>query len=202
MPLSPTFDIWDVIVEPRYDTVFIPAAGTAGPLSFFTVPRGQGTSVFATASSKTNADTNQILASTLPSGYNFVLLGFRLMPSFNMTIADSTLAFNGAVFTFTIGSKDYLTIPARTIPAGGGAVIGGAGVTTVAAHGFQALSNGFQIARKPLTLPQTVNYSATLTWPGGAGQAVTTTMAGGTTVGAAGLPITLFMDGFLQRPTQ
>jgi hypothetical protein len=202
MPLSPVPDLFDVIVEPRYDTAFIPAAGTAGPLSYFTIPLGQGTSVFATASTKTKSDTNQILAGQLPSGYNFVMLGVRLSPSFNMTIVDSTLALNGAVFILTIGSKDYLTVPARTIPAGTGTYVAGGALAGLSTFGIPQLSNGYQISKKPLELPQTVNYSATLSWPGGAGQAVTTTMAGGTTAGAAGLPITLFLDGYLKRPTQ
>jgi hypothetical protein len=50
-------------------------------------------------------------------------------------------------------------------------------------------------------LAQTQNFAAKLLWPAG-GQAVTTTMAGGTTAGAAGLPITVFLDGFLYRLPQ
>ncbi len=192
--------ILDVIVEPRYDTNFIPTAGTQQIL-FFTQPIGQGTSVWGTASSKTYADTNMDLAGQLAAGYNFVILGFRLLPSFNMTIADATLAFNGAAFVFTIGSKDYLRVPARTIPAGMGQFIGGAGATTTAGHGWPALQNNYSIVKQPLELAQTQNFSARLAWPAGA-QAVTTTMAGGTTAGAAGLPITSILDGFLKRLPQ
>jgi hypothetical protein len=192
--------VLDVIVEPRYDTNFIPTAGTQQIL-FFTQPIGQGTSVFATASSKTIADTNMDLAGQLAAGYNFIILGFRLLPSFNMTIADATLAFNGAAFQFVIGSKPYLTVPARTIPAGMGQFIGGAGATTTAGHGMPILSNAYTIGKQPLELAQTQNFSAALRWPGG-GQAVTTSMAGGTTAGAAGLPITCFLDGFLKRLPQ
>lgn len=207
MPLSPVPDLFDVIVEPRYDTGFIPTAGTPGPIQFFTTPIGQGVSVFATASTKTLADTNQVLAGQLPSGYNFVILGFRLMFSWNVTQPDIQLALNGAVFTFTIGSKDYLNVPARTIPAGNGPWTGASTLAPAAnsqtsSNGWPSLANAYMIGRKPLELPQTVNYSAKLTWPGGAGQAVTTTMAGGTTAGAAGLPVTCFLDGFLKRPTQ
>jgi len=189
--------VLDIIVEPRYDTNFIPAAGTQQIL-FFTQPVGQGTSVWATASSKTIADTNMDLAGQLAAGYNFVILGFRLMPSFNLTVADATLALNGAAFVFTIGSKDYLRVPARTVPAGMGPF---ASTTGVVGHGWPAIQNGFSISRQPLDLAQTQNFSARLVWPGG-GQAVTTTMAGGTTVGAAGLPITIYLDGFLKRLPQ
>jgi hypothetical protein len=205
MALSPVPDLFDVIVEPRYDTNFIPTAGTVGPLAFFTIPLGQGVSVWQTAAVKSKADTNMILASQLPSGYNFVLLGFRLMFSWNCTLADVQLALNGCFFTFTIGSKDYLTVPARTIPGGNGPWTGGAitpaATSAAQANGWPSLANGYSIARKPLELPQTVNFSAALAWTG-AGQAVTTTMAGGTTAGAAGLPITCYLDGFLKRPTQ
>jgi hypothetical protein len=126
------------------------------------------------------------------------VLGFRLMPSFNMTVADATLGFNGAVFVFTIGSKDYLRLPARSLPAGMGPV---SPTTTVASWGWQDIHNGFSIAREQLVLSQTQNFSASLRWPGG-GQAVTTSMAALTTAGAAGLPVTIFLDGILQRLPQ
>lgn len=192
--------VLDVIVEPLFDTNFIPTAGTQ-TLSYFAQPIGGGTSVWATASTKTLADTNMELAGQLAAGNNFTVLGFRLMPSFNMTIADATLALNGAVFVFSLSSKDYLRVPARTIPAGMGQFIGGAGATTTAGHGWPALSNGFNISRQQLNLAQTQNFNVQIRWPGG-GQAVTTTMAGGTTAGAAGLPLTVFLDGFRSRMPQ
>lgn len=192
----------DVIVEPRYDTVFIPTAGTAGPLTLFALPIGQGTSVFATASTKTLADTNMDLAGQLPAGYNFKVLGFALVLDFAATIADVTLGLNGAVFTFTIASKPYLRVPARLLSSGLGAYIGGAGATTVASFGLPNGQRTYTIGKKPLDLSQSQNFQATLTWPGGAGQAVTTTLAARTTAGAAGLPVTCVLDGFLYRPVQ
>lgn len=188
----------NITVEPRYDSNFIPTAGTT-QISFFAQPIGQGTSVWGTASNKTVADTNMDLAGTLPSGQNFQVLGFRVMPSFNMTVADVTLAFNGAAFIFTLGSVDMLRVPLRTIPAGAGPVTG---TTTVASLGWQELKNGFSIAKQQLNLAQTQNFAARIVWPAG-GQAVTTTMAtGGTTVGAAGLPLTVLLDGYLSRLPQ
>jgi hypothetical protein len=190
--------VLDVIVEPRYDTNFIPTAGTQ-QLIFFSQPIGQGVSVFGTATTKTLADTNMDLAGQLAAGYNFQVLGFRLMPSFNMTVADGTLAFNGAVFVFSIGSKDYLRLPARSLPAGMGI---STPTTTGTVWGWPDIHNGFSIAREQLVLSQTQNFAATLRWPSGQ-QAVTTTMAtGGTTAGAAGLPVTIFLDGILQRLPQ
>jgi hypothetical protein len=192
--------VLNVTVEPLYDTSFIPTAGSAG-ISFFATPMGQGVSNWATASTKTLADTNMDLAGVLAAGNNFSLLGFRLLPSFNMTIADATLAFNGAVFQFILGNQTFLQTPCRTIPAGMGVYIGGAGATTTAGWGWQDIHNGFKIGKQPLNLAQTQNFAARITWPGG-GQAVTTTMAGGTTAGAAGLPVTILLDGFRQRLPQ
>jgi hypothetical protein len=189
--------VLNVTVEPRFDTNFIPTAGSQQIL-FFANPIGTGISNWATASSKTIADTNMDLQGQLPSGQNFTVLGFRLLPSFNLTVADATLAFNGAAFIFLLSSVEMLRVPARTIPAGMGPV---SATTTVAAHGWQMLDNGFKIGRQSLNLAQNQNFSAKLVWPGG-GQAVTTTMAGGTTVGVAGLPITVLLDGFLQRLPQ
>jgi hypothetical protein len=198
-------DFLDEIVEPRYDTNVIPAAGTT-LLTFFANPVGQGVGVYQQAGGtnpKTLADTNMDLSGQLPAGYNFVVLGFRIAPSLDITPADAQFALNGAVFTFTIGSKPFLRIPARTIPAGQG--VTGFAATTVAATtvnaatlGFPALSNGYSIARKPLMLAQTQNFQATLTWPGGV-RAVTTADA---TSHLAGLPITVFLDGYLKRIVQ
>lgn len=195
--------ILDVIVEPRYDTNFIPTAGVQ-QLLFFAQPIGTGQSVWnaAAGATKNIADTNMDLAGQLPAGYNFVVLGFRIMASFNMTIADATLAFNAASFTFTIGSKDYLRVPVRTIPSGGGSYAGaGTAAGALASLGIPDLRNAYSIARQPLELAQTQNFNARINW-GGAPQAVTTTMAGGTTAGCAGLPVTVFLDGFLKRLPQ
>lgn len=195
-------DMLDVIVEPRYDTQTIPAAG-ATLLTYFAVPIGSGATNFGAATiAKNLADTNMDLASQLPAGYNFTLLGFRIMPTFNVTQADITLAFNAAVFTFTIGSKPYLRTPVRTIPAGNGPsgfyTQAAAATAAIVSNGWPMLTNGFSIGRKPLLLQQTQNFQATITWPVAA-VAVTTTIAG---QGTAGLPVTVFLDGFLKRIVQ
>ena len=205
-------DFIDVIVEPRYDTVTIPAAGTAGPLQFFTSPLGAaGGNFTAAASNKVLADTNMVANGTLPAGFNFVVLGFRLQPAFQMTVTDATNWSYGAWYTFTITDKPYLRVPADTIPAGAGPFAGGGitgtgavptvGMIAAASHGWPALANAFTIGRKPLPLAQTQNFNATLTWA--VAQAVTT----GTTIGAthqpaAGLPIRNFLDGYLKRIMQ
>jgi len=190
-------DVLDVIVEPRYDTVLLPAAG-AGLLTFFAVPLGQPGGVFipAAAGAKTLADTNMDLAGQLPGGYNFKLLGFRAMYGWNMSTQDLQTVINGAVFTFTIGSKPFLRTPLRNIPSGNGPMGSAATINT---SGWPILSNSYSIAKKPLDLLQTQNFQVTLTWPGGA---VASNTVGATCQAANGLPITIFLDGFLYRPVQ
>jgi len=188
----------DVIVEPRYDTVLLPAAATPALLTFFAVPLGQAGGVFipAAAGAKTLADTNMDLAGALPGGYNFKLLGFRVMYGWNMNTVDLQTVINGAVFSFFIGSKPFLRVPLRTIPGGNGPVSAAAAVNT---NGQPRLDNNYSIAKKPLDLLQTQNFQVTITWPGGA---VAPTTVGATCQAAAGLPITVFLDGFLYRPVQ
>jgi hypothetical protein len=190
-------DVLDVIVEPRYDTVLL-VAGGAQLLTFFAVPLGQAGGVYipGAAGAKTLADTNMELAGQLPGGYNFKLLGFRVMYGWNMSTLDLQQCINGAVFTFTIGSKPFLRTPLRMIPSGNGPVSTSAAVNT---SGWQTLSNSFSIAKKPLDLLQTQNFQVTITWPGGV---VGTTTASATSQSAPGLPITVFLDGFLYRPVQ
>lgn len=212
MAIATVSDFIDVIVEPRYDTATILAAGTTGPISFFTSPLGAaGGNFTAAASNKVLADTNMVANGTLPAGFNFVILGFRLQPAFQMVGTDATLWSYGAWYTFTITDKPYLRVPADTIPAGcgpwGGGGITGTGAVPVVgmisafAHGVPQLSNAYTIGRKPLPLAQTQNFNATLTWA--VAQAVTT----GTTIGAShqpapGLPIRNYLDGYLKRIMQ
>lgn len=191
-------DYLDVIVEPRYDSAIYPAAGV-GLLTFFANPIGQGVGIFqvgAGAAPKTLADTNMDLAGQLPGGYNFKLLGFRVMYGWNMSTQDMQILLNAGVFTFTVGSKPFLRTALRNIPAGNGPVGTAATINT---NGWPMLSNSYSIAKKPIDLLQTQNFQATITFPGVA--AVSTTV-GALTQQAAGLPITVMLDGFLYRPVQ
>jgi hypothetical protein len=188
----------DVIVEPRYDTALYPAAG-ATLLTFFALPRGQGVSNFQTAGgaiAKTYADTNMDLAGQLPGGYYFHLLGFRIMPSWDISDADMHGIFNGGVFQFIIASKPYLTVPMRTVPQGNGPSGSGASMNS---NGYPTLANSFSIRLKPLDLEPTMNFQVTLTWPAGQLHPATTADAA---VGGhlTGLPLTVYLDGFLFRP--
>lgn len=206
-------NLLDVIVEPRYDTNPILAAG-ALTLSYFTVPVGQGLSCFAGAGvAKSYSDTNMELAGQLPAGYNFEVLGFRVMPAFIVgnalgaamitgEITDANTWTWGGVFNFTIGSKSYCRVPLDTIPAGMGPVGYGTSFTGhfggASAHGVPMLSNSFSISRQPLELAQTQNFNVQLTWP----LVVANTTAFANHQPAAGLPIRVFMDGFLKRVLQ
>lgn len=190
----------DAIKEPRYDTALYPAAG-ATQLVFFQNPIGQGVSCFQTAGGalpKNLSDTNMVLSGQLPGGYMFDLLGFRIMPSFDITDADLHTILNGAVFTFIIASKPFLTVPARTIPQGNGPSGSGASMNS---NGWPVLRNMYGVKDKPLRLTQTQNFQVTLTWPSGQLHPATTADAA---IGGhlAGLPITIFLDGIYYRPVQ
>lgn len=193
----------DVIVEPRFDTVLYPAAGST-LLTFFALPRGQGNTSFQTAGGtaipKTYADTNMDLAGQLPGGYFFHLLGFRVMPSWHITDGDLKFIFNGCVFQFIIASKPYLTVPLRTIPQGNGPSGSGASLNS---NGWPVLNNAYKIGLKPLDLEPTMNFQCTLSWPSGQLTPASTTSVGDTHAtggGLAGVAFTVFLDGFLWRP--
>lgn len=193
----------DVIVEPRYDTVVYPNTG-AGQLVFFAVPKGQGNSAFQTGpagavTAKTLADTNMDLAGQLPGGYNFKLLGFRVMPSWDITDSDLHFVFNGAVFSFLIGSKPFLTVPLRTIPQGNGPFGSGASMNS---FGYPVLGNSYSIAKKPLDILQTQNFQVVISWPNGQLMPCTTTSAAMVGGHLIGVPLTVFLDGYLYRPVQ
>lgn len=193
----------DVIVEPRYDTQTILAAGALS-LTYFQVPIGQGATNFGAATvAKQLADTNMDLAGQLPAGYNFRVLGFRAQPAFTLSDPDARNWSAGGLFTFTIASKPYLRVPLDTVPAGCGPTGGGA-ATTVAAtsfrsssHGVPHISNAYTIGKKPLELSQSQNFSVILTWV--TLQPVTSVVTG---QAAAGLPVRVYLDGFLYRPVQ
>lgn len=183
----------DVIIEPRYDTQQIPAAGTT-LLTFFATPQGSGTSVFGGTGAKNGVDTNMTLAGQLPNPYTFTVYGFRLQLAMNVVQADAIIAINAALFTFTVGSKPFLTVPARTIP-GGNSIFGSANLTAGAGtqmvgNGWPVLNNTFNIGRYPIVLSPTENFNATLTWPNGV-QAL-----------SAATNVTCYLDGVLKRGAQ
>lgn len=204
--------IVDAIVNPIYDTNNIVAAG-ALTLNYFALPIGQGQSAFAAAGiTKSLVDTNLQLSGQLSAGYNFDLLGFRIQPQFNIGNIAGMLPTNdpqtwsfGCLFTFSIGSKVYCQVPADTVPAGCGVAGSQFGIATgvavtggsVTSHGVPHISNAFMIGNKPLKLSQNMVFNATLTWPiVVANTSVTPTAA------ADGIPVRVYLDGYLYRPVQ
>jgi hypothetical protein len=201
MPQAPV-EFKDVIVEPRYDTLTAVTGSTI--LTFFQNPIGQGTGNFGAAgSSKTLADTNMDLPGQLPAGYSFRIMGFRMAFVWSITMADVASVFNGAVFSFVVGSKPFVTVPARTIPSGNAGFVSGNAGSTAAANvavgtsGWPMMGNSFSTTTKPLDLKATENFKVALSWPG---TTPTVTSAGFQTT--PGLPITIYLDGFLYRPVQ
>jgi len=184
----------DVIAQPLYDTVTLPMAG-ATRLTFFSVPLGQGATAFG-AGTKHLGDTNMELAGQLAAGFAFKLLGFRLAFPWNIPIADLVLGINGAAFRFFVAAKEFLRVPARTVPSGNAAFITTNAGSTAAANvasgtsGWPSMQNGFAVGRKPLDMGAGENFSVTLEWGGGV-QAI-----------SAATFITIYLDGFMGRPVQ
>lgn len=212
-------NLLDVIVEPRYDTNIIPAAGALS-LTYFAIPQGQGLTVFNNGAGVTKqlADTNMDLAGQLPAGYNFVILGFRAQPMFWISNINATLAVtgqandantwsHGGTLSFTIGSKPFLRVPLDTVPAGMG-VSGGSALFTgfqagSAAHGLPTLDNAFKIGKQPLELSQTQNFLVTLNWVAlVANVSAAANQIAATNVRSAGVIVRIYMDGFLKRIVQ
>lgn len=199
MPQAPV-EFKDVIVEPRYDTIGLPTLPTLA--TFFQNPVGQGVGAFGAAGiAKTLADTNMDLPGQLPAGYSFRIMGFRLATVWSVLAVDFGLLFNGCVFSFSVGSKPFVTVPARTIPAGNGPFASGSNVAAATAayqtSGWPMMGNSFSTTTKPLDLKATENFKVTLTWPGTA-PAITTTGF----IPTPGIPVTVYLDGFLYRPVQ
>jgi len=209
---SENAQVVDVIVQPLYDTLNIVAAGTL-QLNYFATPLGQGQSAFGAAgTAKGIADTNMQLAGQLSAGYNFDLLGFRVQPQFNYGVIAGLLNTNdpttwsfGGVFTFSIASKIYCQVPIDTIPAGCGPVGTQVGIATgvantggsVISHGVAHISNSFTIGKKPLRLSQSQVFNVLLTWP-----IVVPNTSVTPTAAADGIPVRVYLDGFLIRPVQ
>ena len=200
-PMATLSDVLDVIVEPRYDTQTIPAAGSV-LLTFFQAPIGQpGANFTAAAAAKSIADTNMQLAGQLPTGQNFEVHGFRVQPHFALTAHDANQWSSGCVLTFTISNKIYLQVPVDTIPAGcgpmGNFTLAVAANGAIASHGWPDIRNSFAIGMKPLELSSTQAFSVTLTCP-----VITPVTTVAPVQPVAGLPVRIYMDGVLKRQIQ
>lgn len=172
-------DAPEIISQPIYDTVSYLAAGSAS-LQFFQTPVGQ--------SSKTLADTNMLIAGSLPSPINMLVTDIQIgiypgiLPQVG-PIADGgvTAQFVNDVYKigsagyllFTIGSKQYLTDgPLCKFPVDhgfGGLAAMATNLTTGAAT--QSMVDYFRFAGAtynitPVLLIPTQNFSVELVFPG------------------------------------
>lgn len=183
--------VTDYITQPLWDTMQIPMAGTS-VLTFFTIPRGGTvTAALGGGTIKSIVDTNMDLAGQLPGGFGFQVNGFRLRFNWNVVTADVIIAINASTFIFTVGQKDFLRLPACSLPSGSGVFVGGAGaITAGATSGWPTLANNFGIKGNPLVMGSTENFSATLNWSNGV-QAL-----------SAAMFVQIILDGFLGRPVQ
>jgi len=168
-----------------YDQQAYPQAGTT-QLQFFQIPRG--------ASSKTFADTNMVLAGTLPQPQRFLITGVELyffpavtvlpyvkkLNSASATVAstesfvnDTWLFYSSAAFLqLDIGSKAYLQeAPLLKFPPSGGLSVNAAVSDTTTLAGAQLTT--FQYATAggptydvlpPLLLIANQNFNLSLNW--------------------------------------
>jgi hypothetical protein len=111
--------IAEEFVQPLYDRVHYPVAGTTASYSFFSVPLGGNATLLragvATAISKTMRDTNLATAGVIPSKA-YAIIGISIaFISGNETIStninDIHEIVGGSWFKFTIVDKDILTAP-------------------------------------------------------------------------------------------
>lgn len=189
--------VFDFVRQPLYDTVTVTVASLP-QVTFFQNPIGVGASSWQTAGgtvSKNKADTNLQLGGMIPKGFGYLVQGFRLAVPWNIPGADLKLFLNGCFFEFAVAQKSFLTVPARTLPAGNGPQ--GTG-TDLNSNGFPAMGNMFGLGDDPLPIEENMNFQVTLTWPGTAPTITANTVFNP----ANGIPVTIYLDGRLGRPVQ
>jgi len=170
--------VMEAITQPLYSYQSYPAAGSANPFVFFqSQPIGTITA----------EDTNMQLAGQLPAPQSFLVQGVGIdllggsaaarvgATSANGLLNDFWAVMRRGVFVLTIGSKDYLQsgplmqLPVRSHVNGVAAV---ADATTPAAT-LQTMiqvgySDGPVFNPRPLLIPPSQNFKATISFPAGA----------------------------------
>lgn len=158
----------NVIDNPVYDTISIPAAATT-LATFFQTPQGAGTSAYG-AVAKHLADTNMTIAGSLPSPQALLVRAIMVSVAPNVTLADMILLLRSGAFELTVGSKPFLQCPIEWLPAGLGMFTGGS-ATTVAATTITTTNNGVpdtrscRVLTEPIPIGTNENFNARLTWP-------------------------------------
>jgi hypothetical protein len=64
-------------------------------------------------------------------------------------------------------------------------------------NGWPMMGNSFSVTTKPLDLKATENFKVGISWPGTTPTVTTTGF-----IPSPGLPLTVYLDGFLYRPVQ
>lgn len=191
------------VIQPFWDTFLYPAAGQGTtPAIMFQLAKGQGKTAFGgsvgTAAS-TLRDTNMQIGGALPGGFTLFVhaISVVLAAETPAQSVDVSKVLNGGVLILSVGQKIQHQQPLVKLPGGGG--ITGVGASAVGATPLEqhVYNNGvpdpravYSIAQKYVTIPPSINFDVTLVWPSG-GVAI-----------ATALPITVLLEGVLQRPTQ
>jgi hypothetical protein len=173
----------DVILQPLWDSVRL-ASGTLGQVTLFQQPKGQGASVWGTATTaKTLADTNMNLAGQIGSGWQFTCYTIQVSFNAGITAADAIVLADTGVIEFIVGAKTYLEIPVVNCSAGAG--VTGFGYTATTATNTtvekQYVTNGhpgakdvFGLGELPISVMENENFSVRLSWAAGASTAAET----------------------------
>lgn len=220
---SANWNDWQIHRWSFYDYVRYPSAGTASPLSFFTVPVG-GTDPNS-ALAKTYEQTNVPKGGSLGQVYFFIqqirthlhILPKQRQPTGIPADADYLVGpvHNGfidavhnlsgmGVLLITLGQKEYFDIekPFKNAPSGLAVDIDQVtSVGATASYWYQQSGNQRDIwnASPPQMIEPEQNIQINLTFPNGASPALTDIVGGSIT---PYLNIGVILDGYIARPAQ
>jgi len=196
-PESPE-DLW----QPLYDRSCYVTAGTAGSLSFFSIPLGQNSTLItgggaAAAKVKTYRDTNMENAGVVPSKMHVIMgisVAYFARTAGNVNQADDReMVRDNCYIEFRIVDKKILTLPLVCIPELNPLVVGSTTVnndTVIGAAG----GGGYGVPMYRLPVPITINpfenFQFQLKWDG--------TCA---TPSGLDMDILFVLQGFMRRPT-
>jgi hypothetical protein len=192
----------EVIFQPLYDTQAYTSAATVD-LNFFQTA-GLGPNL-----------SNMQLAGVLPSPQKFLIQAVRFNPLVQPTLSvaaavdaqtiagalnDIFLLTTRGVLSLNVATKNYLTIPLDSVPAGGGifgsvastanAAAAKAGVMESGANGNPDARNSFVLDQAALLIDTQVNFIVNLHW------------AAAVTLNGSPVNLRVYLDGWLIRAVQ
>lgn len=194
----------DVQQMPLYDRVIVAAATlTINPISFFTVPIGQGVGINGV---KQLWDTNLTQAARLEAPRSFLVRAVRFYIESNIAFQDLQSLYQNYILALIVGEKNYQLAPIWFFPQGGGAFGTGNLSTARLASTIQEQGNlngvpdprAINVIAENLAvkIEQGENFRVELQ-----GNPFTTTAAAGTVFGQ-GLNMRVVLDGVLSRQVQ